>query len=95
MNFWFWISACTQKKQINFEKEIITHCQNKNWDDKIISRDSLYKSNFLKFDFNVSLSNNPIEFNTTQIIIKNPYFVEKYEKAEEEDRKSTHLNSSH
>ena len=82
--FGFWISACAQKKQINFEKEIITHFQNKNWDDKIISRDSLYKSNFLKFDFNVSLSNNPMEFNTTQIIIKNPYFGEKYEEAEED-----------
>jgi hypothetical protein len=79
----FSISAFAQNKQLNFEKKLIEYFQKKNWDDDVITRDSLYRSPF-KEKFNVSVSNSYIEFDTTHIVIRNPYFSDKYEDAEED-----------
>ncbi len=80
--FGFSISVSAQNKQLNFEKQLVEYFQKQSWDEKTITRDSLYTSPF-KEKFNVSASNYFIEFDTTHIVIKNPYFAEKYEEAEE------------
>lgn len=81
--FGFSISAFAQNKQVSFEKRLIDYFQKQTWGHVVITRDSLYKSPF-KGEFNVSVSNNYIEFDTTHIVIKNPYFSDKYEEAEED-----------
>jgi hypothetical protein len=81
--FGFSISACAQNKQLNFEKKLVEHFQRQSWDEITITRDSLYTSSF-KEKFNVSVSNNFIEFDTTRTVVKNPYFAEKYEDSEED-----------
>lgn len=43
--------------------------------DDPINRNSLYKSK----DFNVSISDNPIAFDTTHLIIKNPYYTDDFD----------------
>lgn len=79
----FSISICAQNKQQDFEKKLLEHFQKQSWDNKIkITIDSLFKSPY-KEKFNVSASRNFIEFDTTHIVIKNPYFSKKYEEAEE------------
>ena len=81
--FGFSISVCAQNKQLNFEKQLVDYFQKQSWDENTITRDSLYTSPF-KEKFNVSVSNNFIEFDTTHIVIKNPYFAEKFEESEED-----------
>jgi len=79
----FSFSVCAQNKQQDFEKKLLEYFQKQIWNNKTtITRDSLYKSPY-KEKFNVSASNNFIEFDTTHIVIKNPYFSKKYEEAEE------------
>lgn len=68
----------------NFETQVLKYFQDHNWDKREITRDSLCKNRFLNGNFNVSISNEPIFFDTAHIIIKNPYFSEKYENAEAE-----------
>lgn len=79
----FSISVSAQNKQLNFEKQLVDYFQKQSWDEITVTRDSLYTSPF-KEKFNVSVSKNLIEFDTTHIVIKNPYFAEKYEEAEED-----------
>lgn len=81
--FGFSISGFAQSKQLNFEKKLIEYFQKQTFGNVVITRDSLYSSPF-KRKFNVSISNNFIEFDTAHIVIKNPYFSDKYEDAEEE-----------
>jgi len=81
--FGFSISAFAQDKQLNFEKKIIEYFQKQTWGNALITRESLYLSPY-KEKFNVSVSDNYIEFDTTHIVIKNPYFTDKYEEDEEE-----------
>lgn len=78
----FSISVCTQNKQPKFEKQLVDYFQKQSWDEKTITRDSLYTSPFQE-KFNVSVSKNFIEFDTTHFVAKNPYFAEKYEEAED------------
>lgn len=68
----------------NFETQILQYFQNRNWDKRKVTRDTLYKNSFVRNEFNVSISKEPISFDTTHIIIKNQYFSEKYENAEKE-----------
>ena len=68
----------------NFETQIIQYFQNHNWDKRKITRDSLYKNSFVRTKYNVSISNEPVFFDTAHIIIKNPYYSEKYENAQKE-----------
>lgn len=68
----------------SFETKILNYFQSHNWSKSTITTDSLYKSSFIKVRFNVSISNHPIFFDTAHLIIKNPYFSQKYEDAEEE-----------
>lgn len=79
----FSISVCAQNKQLNFEKQLVDYFQKQSWDEITITRDSLYTNPF-KEKFNVSVSKNFIEFDTTHIVVKNPYFAGKYEEAEED-----------
>lgn len=80
----FSFSVCAQNKQQDFEKKLLEHFQKQILDNKTtITRDSLYKSPY-KEKFNVSASNNFIEFDTTHIVVKNPYFSNKFEEAEDE-----------
>jgi len=44
----------------------------------------LYKNSLFGCDCNVSISNEPVFFDTVHVIIRNPYFSEKYDNAEEE-----------
>lgn len=81
--FGFSISAFAQSNQLSFEKKLVKYFQEYNWDDVVVTRDSLYTSPFKK-KFNVSVSENYIEFDTAHIVIKNPYFSDKYEDAEED-----------
>jgi len=83
--FGFSISVGAQNKQLDFEKKILEHFQKQSWDDVVITRDSLYTNSYSENKFNVSISDNLIKLNTTHIVIKNPYFAEKYE--DEEDDK--------
>jgi len=68
----------------NFETQVLEYFQNHNWEKLTITKDSLYKTLFFGYNFNASISNEPIFFDTIQIIIKNPYFSKKYVDAEEE-----------
>ena len=79
----FSISAFAQDKQLNFENKLIEYFQKQTWEKVLVTRDSLYLSPY-KDKFKVSISDNYIEFDTTHLVIKNPYFSEKYEDAEEE-----------
>ncbi|WKW46901.1 hypothetical protein P3875_02270 [Myroides sp. JBRI-B21084] len=76
-------SVSAQNMQLNFEKQLVNYFQKQSWDEITITRDSLYTSPF-KEKFNVSVSKNFIKFDTTHIVIKNPYFAMKYEEAEED-----------
>jgi len=78
----FSISVCAQNKQLKFEKQLVDYFQKQSWEEIKINRDSLYTSPF-KEKFNVSVSENFIEFDTTHIVVKNPYFSEKFEDADE------------
>ena len=77
------ISAFAQDKHLELERKLIEHFQKQTWGDALITSDSLYLSPF-KEKFNVSVSDNYIEFDTTHLVIKNPYFNGKYENDEEE-----------
>lgn len=82
--FGFSISGCTQNKQLNFEKKILEHFQKQNRNNVVITRDSLFTNSYSENKFNVSISDNLIEFDTTHIVIKNPHFSEKFEDSEED-----------
>ena len=82
--FGFSISVCAQNKQLNIEKQLVDYFQKQNWDNAVITRDSLYTNNYSDDKFNVSISDNLIEFDTTHIVVKNPYFSDKYEDADED-----------
>jgi len=81
--FGFSISAFAQNKQLNFEKTLVEYFQKQYWRNAVVTKDSLYLSPF-KEKFKVSVSNNYIEFDTTHLVVRNPYFSDKYENAEEE-----------
>lgn len=81
--FGFSISAFAQSKQPEFEKKLIEHFKKQTWKEVVVTSDSLYKSPYNE-KYRVSLSKNCIEFDTTHIVIKNPYFSDKYEEAEAE-----------
>ncbi|MDR0982825.1 MAG: hypothetical protein LBM07_06245 [Culturomica sp.] len=80
----FSISVSAQKSQLDFEEKIVQHFKNQNWNDFVVTKDSLYKGTFGENNFNVSLSKNPIDFDTIHTVITNPYFSDKYESAEKE-----------
>lgn len=80
--FGFSISVSSQNKQLDFEKQLVEYFQKQRWEEIKITRDNLYTSPY-KEKFEVSASDNFIEFNTNHIVVKNPYFSEKYENAEE------------
>ena len=69
---------------LNIENKLIEHFKAHNWNDSIITKESLYKTNLTRDNFNVSISNNLIDFETKQIVIRNPYFSEKLDESENE-----------
>src|SRR5690625_2669759 len=79
------ISAFALDKHLELERKLIEHFQKQTWGDALITSDSLYLSPF-KEKFNVPVSDNYIEFDTTHLVIKNPYFNGKYENDEEEKK---------
>ncbi|MDR6969246.1 hypothetical protein J2X31_003273 [Flavobacterium arsenatis] len=76
-------SGFAQSLQLKFENKLVEHFQKHTWKDVVVTRDSLYSSPY-KDKFNVSVSDNYIEFDTTHLVIKNPYFSDKHDDAEEE-----------
>jgi len=83
LSFGISISTFAQNKQLNFERKLVEYFQKKTWEKVSITRDSLYLSPY-KEKFKVSVSDSYIEFATSHIVIKNPYFSDKFENAEEE-----------
>lgn len=83
LNFGFSISTFAQNKQLNFEIKLIEYFQKQTWGKISVTRDSLYLSPY-KEKFKVSVSDNYIEFDTSHTVVKNPYFADKFENAEEE-----------
>jgi hypothetical protein len=83
LNLGLWTSTFAQNKQLNFERKLVDHFQKQAWRKVTVSKDSLYLSPYKK-KFKVSVSDNYIEFDTNHIVIKNPYFSDKYENSEVE-----------
>jgi hypothetical protein len=77
------MSVHAQDKRLNFEKKLIEHFQKQTRGRSLVTRDTLYLSPY-KEEFRVSVSDNHIEFDTNHIVIKNPYFADRYEDSEEE-----------
>ena len=82
MNFGLSISTFAQNKQLDFESKLIEHFQKQTRGKISVTRDTLYLSPY-KEKFKVSISDNYIEFDTIHKVIKNPYFTDKFENAEE------------
>jgi len=76
------------------ENKLIEHFKARNWNDEAITRESLYKTNFAGDNFNLSISNNPINFKTEHIVIKNPYFSTKLNNSQEENEYTRNFPSS-
>jgi hypothetical protein len=76
------ISTFAQNKQQNLERKLIEYFQKQSRGKVSVSRDSLYLSPY-KEKFKVSISDNFIEFDTTYLVLKNPYFTDKYENSED------------
>jgi len=83
LGFGFSISTFAQNKQLNFENKLIEHFRKQTWEKVSVTRDSLYLSPY-KDKFKVSVSDNYIDFDTNHVVIKNPYFADKYENADEQ-----------
>ncbi|MBC3759066.1 hypothetical protein H7U19_11655 [Hyunsoonleella sp. SJ7] len=85
--FWLLVSSTihfySQNKQLTFENQVIEHFKKQTWGDIVVTKDTLYRNAF-KGTFNVSTSDDYIEFETKHVVIKNPYFSNKYEEAEED-----------
>lgn len=79
----FSLSVCAQSNTLNFENKIVEHFRKQNWDNTAIRKDSLFTNPYDE-KFKLFISENAIPLDTTNIVIKNPYFSEKYEDAEEE-----------
>ena len=77
------ISTFAQTKQLNSERKLIEYFQKQTRGKVSVSRDSLYLSPY-KEKFKVSISDNYIEFDTSHIVLKNPYYSNKFENAEED-----------
>lgn len=75
----------TTNNSVKFEKEIITHFQNKEIEEEGITRDLLYKSNMTGNNYDVCISNKPILFDISNIVIKNPYFSKNTKKLKEDN----------
>jgi len=73
------------ESNLDVENKLIEHFKKYNWTKHHVSRNSLYKTTFNDENFNISISNEPADFDTKHIVIKNPYFSEKYEELEEKD----------
>lgn len=66
-----------------FENAILKYFQHRNWDHNSITRDSLYLRKYPGGNFNLSISNDPVFYDTAHVIIKNPYYSEKSGKSQE------------
>ncbi|MEO0471249.1 MAG: hypothetical protein AAF206_16590 [Bacteroidota bacterium] len=80
LSFGLLIPAFSQKKDVSLEEKLIQHFQKVNWTETMVSKDSLFTVHSEE-KFNVSLSDALIEFNTAHVVIRNPYFADKYENA--------------
>ncbi|MES2457437.1 MAG: hypothetical protein V4594_17915 [Bacteroidota bacterium] len=81
--FGFPAFVMAQNKPANYETKIIAHFKQQSFPDSGLSKENLYRDPMGR-KLKVTISNKYIEFDTAQIILKNPYFSEKYEEAEEE-----------
>jgi hypothetical protein len=86
LSFGLSISTFAQNKQLNLERKLVDHFQRQTWGKVSVTRDNLYLSPY-KEKFKVSVSDNYIEFDTNHIVIKNPYFADKFENVD--DKKIT------
>lgn len=66
------------------KNKLIEHFKTLDWNDSVITENSLYKTNFNGDNFNVSISKNPINFETEHKVIRNPYFSDELDESEEE-----------
>jgi len=69
----------------DIENKLIQHFKTYNWNDSVVTRNSLYKTDFKDNNFNVSISDELLDFETEQIVIKNPYFSEKFDESEKKE----------
>ena len=84
------------KTKIEIEDEIINHFKNELWEDKTISKDSLYAtSDFEGTRFNVSISDDWIDFEMNHFAIKNPYYDDRYDDSEYEEIQNRNYPKSH
>lgn len=68
-----------------FENRLIEHFLDYNMSDNKVTSSSLYKTHFTDNNFNVSIAKDLIDFETKQVVIVNPYFLNKYEESEEDN----------
>lgn len=85
MIFGFSTSLMAQNDLANYERRIIEHFKQQVYRDSVVSRKSLYPFPF-KGNYKVAISDEYVEFDTSQIVLKNPYFNNKYELAEDEEK---------
>lgn len=69
----------------DIENKLIQHFKTHNWNDNVVTRNSLYKTDFKDNNFNVSINDKLLDFETELIVIKNPYFSEKFDESEKEE----------
>lgn len=69
---------------LSVQERLINHFRKYAFNDSSISKDLLYKTNFNGNNFVLSVNDNLINFDTNQTVVKNPYFLKKYEESEEE-----------
>lgn len=71
-------------KTSDLDKNIIEYFQKYySNDEREVTKDSLLKG-FRENNFNVSISDNPLEFDTIRLVFKNPYFSEKFEESDDD-----------
>jgi len=71
---------CSQSSAQNFDK-LVEHFRNNNFIGfEIIPRDSISENSLYKSkDFNVSISNNPINFKVDTLVLKTPYYTDDFD----------------
>lgn len=76
----FCLLICSQSYSQNFDK-LVEHFRNNNFVGfEIIPRDSINENSLYKSkDFNISISESPINFKIDTLVIKNPYYTDDFD----------------
>ena len=79
------LTLVAQNDTICWQNDIISHFQDLNRSDKDVSKDSLIYKTWYRSNIKLSISDNPIAFDTIYQHIKNPYFSNKNKNSDELD----------